>query len=304
MTNNPAVNSRLGNVIADNFNLSLYNVALNYTGVISELNSSQTLTVLAPNDASFMSAGYLDAVAIKGANKELLTMVIQYHVLQGKYNFNTLPFLFNQEVNTIGGLKIYATRWIKGADTVLTLNGSQIISKNLPGSNGLIQVINAVLTPPTYPLLTQAIANNDSLTFFNQALIRANLTTILQGTGTYTVFAPSNGAFNALGYATIDSINKTSPAVLKALMNYQILQGRKFIYDYVLSSDSTNTSQQAMFDGNNVTIDLIQDYNTGKYTGITINGIGNSQPATIIQGNILTGNGVVHVINQVLKPNF
>jgi uncharacterized surface protein with fasciclin (FAS1) repeats len=302
--NNTGLDNRIGNIITDNFNLSLFNAALNYTGLYPQLNSTQTLTVLAPDDPSFNNAGYSSAVSVRAANKAVLTQVIRYHVLAGKYDFNTLPFLFNQEVKTIDGLSMYVTRWVKGKDTVLTVNGTQIVSKNLPGSNGLIQVINAVLTPSTYPLLTQAIASNDSLTFFSQALVRANLNSTLQANGPYTVFAPTNGAFKAMGYASLDSINHTSPATLNALLKYQMLSGRKFVYDYVLSTDSTNISKQAMLDGNNLTVNVQQDPYTLKYTGITLQGIGNTSPVTLINQNILTGNGVLHVINRVLKPNF
>lgn len=303
-TSNSTVDNRVGYIITDNFNLSLFNDALNYTGLYPELNTSQIITVLAPDDPSFTAANYGTDVLIRGANKTLLTQTMQYHILSGKYNFNTLPFLFNQEVSTITGLKMYVTRWIKNADTILTVNGTQITSKNLPGSNGLIQVINAVLTPSTYPLLTQAIADDPSLTYFNQALIRANMSGTLSGTTAYTVFAPTNAAFQAIGYATLDSINNTDPAKLAALLKYNMFAGRKFIYDYVLTTDATNITQQAMSDGNELTINVIQDPNTGDYTGITLQGIGNAAPANLVKQNILTGNGVLHEIDTVLKPNF
>lgn len=304
-SNNNAGNdaNRIGYIISDNFNLSLFNTALNYTGLYPTLNSSQTLTILAPDDPSFNAAGYANATAVTSASRTVLTQILRYHILAGKYDFNTLPFLFNQEVKTIDGLSMYVTRWVKNTDTVLTINGTQIVSKNLAGSNGLIQVINSVLTPSTYPLLSQAIAGNDSLTFFNQALIRANLAGTLQQAGPYTVFAPTNNAFRAAGYPTIESINNADPTALAALMKYQILSGRKFVYDYVLSTDATNISQQAMLDGNNVTINLIQN-NVQQYNGITVQGIGNSAAANLLTQNVLTGNGVLHIIDQVLKPNF
>jgi uncharacterized surface protein with fasciclin (FAS1) repeats len=304
VTGNSDADNRIGYIITDNFNLSLFNIALNYTGLYPQLNTSQIITVLAPDDPSFNAAGYADAVAIEGSNKADLTQILKYHVLSGKYDFNTLPFLFNQEVTTMDGLKMYVTRWIKNQDTVLTVNGTQITSKNLPGSNGLIQVIDAVLTPSTYPLLTQAIAADPSLTYFNQALIRANMVSTLNGSNIYTVFAPTNAAFMALGYATLDSINNTDPAKLAALLKYNMFAGRKFIYDYVLTTDASNITQQAMSDGNVVTVDLIQDPNTGDYTGITLQGIGNAGQASIVKSNILTGNGVLHETDTVLKPNF
>ena len=302
-TDNSAFN-RVGYIITDNFNLSLFNDALNYTGLYPELNSSQTLTVLAPDDPSFTAANYGTDVLIRGANKALLTQTMQYHILSGKYDFNTLPFLFNQEVTTITGLKMYVTRWIKNTDTVLTVNGTQITSKNLPGANGLIQVIDAVLTPSTYSLLTQAIATDPSLTYFNQALVRANMTSLLSGNTVYTVFAPTNAAFQAIGYASLDSINNTPPATLAALLKYNIFAGRKFIYDYVLTTDNSNITTQAMSDGNSVTINVLQDPNSGNYTGISLQGIGNAAPASLVKQNILTGNGVLHETNTVLKPNF
>src|ERR1700761_3299277 len=80
-TNSNGASNRLGFIITDNFNLSLFNDALNYTGVYPLLNTSQTITVLAPDDPSFTTAGYGTDVLIRGSNKDMLTQVLKYHIL-------------------------------------------------------------------------------------------------------------------------------------------------------------------------------------------------------------------------------
>lgn len=300
---NGDLDNRLGYIIEDNkFNFSFFNAALIVTGTTPLLLEKGPFTVLVPDNTAFLNDGYIDEQAVMTRSRAFLDNMVQYHILDGTWELNRLSFRFNHEITTHGGAKMYVTRWVKDGDTVLTINGARVLAQNLPASNGLIQVLNDVLAPLTQQDLSDAIAADTSLTFFNVALQQAGMKTLLEGEGPYSIFVPSNNAFRAEGFPSIDSVNNTDPAILRDMINYHILNGRRFIYDYVLSTDASEQNQQAMLNGNNINIQLIR---SGlDYSGITVQGTGNTSAATIIRGNVLAGNGVLHVIDQVLKENF
>ena len=296
--------NRLSFVMSANFNLTLFTAGLDYTHYADTLQQPGPYTVLAPSDAAFEAAGYSSAVAIQAAGSAM-NQLIGYHILGGVYPLDQLPFLFNQEIRTLDDEAMYVTHWVKNNDTVVTINGATVISLNLPASNGVIQVLNQVLNPSLYTTVQQAVAADPALTYFNAALLHSGLAATLQGAGPFTLFAPVNSAFVAMGYPTTDSINHTDPAVLASLLNYHILSGRRFVNDFVLTTDATNNSQQVMLDGTNITVHLVPDpSNPGSYSGITVQGTGNTSASTLVRQNVLAGNGVLHTIDQVLKTEY
>jgi len=305
--NTPAASNsydnRLGFFMADNFDLTLFNVGLTFTHYTDTLLQPGPYTVLAPTDEAFEAAGYPTAVAVEAAGS-LMTQIIGYHILRGVYQFGLLPYEFNQEIYSLNGSPLFVTHWVKNGDTVITVNGATIAVSNLPASNGLVQQLNAVLNPPIYANVQQAVTDDPTLTFFNAALLRSGLADTLRGAGPYTVFAPDNAAFQAAGFPSTDSINQTDPAVLASLLTYHIVANRRFINDYILTTGATNTSQQVMLDGNDLNIDLVLGNTPGAYSGITLLGSGNTTAANLVRQNVMAGNGVLHTIDQVLKTNF
>lgn len=295
-------NSKINLVIADNFNLSAFNAALKRSRLDLELqNGSGPYTTLAPSDAAFGSAGYNGSVGVLTADPTTVSRIANYHTLDGKYELNRLPFAFNQELRSRGG-KLYATHWIKGLDTILTINGAKVIAMNIPASNGVIQVLDRVLTPYLHDVLADAVAAESSITIFTQALKTSGLLQTVAGSGPYTIFAPDNAAMRAMGYTSVEEVAKMDPEVLKTQMSYHILSDRRFVFDYILSAGPANTSRQAMLDGNSITVRLTPDpAMPGSFNGITLRGIGNTTDVKLVKQDILTGNGVLHIIDAGLR---
>jgi len=295
-------NNKINLVVADNFNLSAMSATLRRSGLDKTLQTGDgPYTVLAPSDLAFNNAGYGSALAVLGANGALIAQIANYHTMDGNYELNKLPYLFNQELRSRGG-KMFATHWIKGTDTVLTINGSRVLSSNIQASNGLIQVINQVLTPYTHDRLGDAIAADKDITLFSQALKTSGVLETISGTGPFTIFAPSNEAMQARGYQTVEQILNTDPLQLKSLIDYHVVRDRRFIYDYILSTGSSNTTKQAMLNGNTVDIKLLADPQApGSFNSISLRGIGNTSDVALVKRDILTGNGVLHVISNTLR---
>lgn len=296
------ITSRLNFIIGDNlFNFSYFNAGLGRTPYRVTLTQAGPYTVLLPDNNAFIAAGYGSENAVLTESASVLNNMIGYQIVSGAWQLDQLPFRFNQELTSLTGGKLYVTRWVKNQDTVVTINGSRVVSYNMKASNGLIQVINTVLQPLVHKTLSEAISSDPQFTYLNAALQKAGMKTLLEQETAYTVFAPVNSAFVAAGYAAIQDIQQADAASLQKLLRYHLFGGRKFVYDYILATGPSDKSEQAMLSGNNITVNLLK---SGiNYTGITVKGIGNSSVATITKPNVLAGNGVLHTINQVLKEN-
>lgn len=295
-------NDKISAIIADNFNLSAYNTALIRTGLAKATDKEGLFTAIAPSDDAFRDAGLGNSTTILSVEPSRLSSIMNYHILNGVYEFNKLPFLFNQEIRSANGGKLFVTHWVKQGDTILTINGAKIVSKNVQASNGLIQVIDRVLEPYSHNKVIEAIASDRNLSLFHQALQRAGLVETLNGQGPYTVFAPDNTAMAAFGLHTIEEINSMDPAILQELMRYHILSDRRFVYDYVLSTGAANRSDQTMIDGKSIQVILKPNPQVaGAFTGIELKGTGNTSVIQLTKRDVLTGNGVVHTIGSLLK---
>lgn len=159
-------------------------------------------------------------------------------------------------------------------------------------SNGVIHVINKVLMPPSGNIVAAA-QGNTNLSFLVAAVTRAsagstNVAQVLSGTGPFTVFAPTNAAFQAAGFANIAAIQAADPNVLASILTYHVVQGRVF------SSDLTNGATPETLNGADLTISL-----SG---GVKVKGNGNASAANVVAADMVTTNGVVHVVDQVLLP--
>ncbi|ASZ14756.1 fasciclin [Chitinophaga sp. MD30] len=295
-------NNRINLVVADNFNLSIFNAVLRRSTLDKVLQQGiGPYTLLAPSDQALVRAGYNSRLAVLSADATTIVRIANYHTLDGRYELNKLPYLFNQELRSRGG-KMFATHWIKGTDTILTINGARVIAANIPASNGVVQVVDQVLTPYLHDRLGNAVAAGDDITLFSQALKTSGLLETINGEGPFTIFAPNNDAMIARGYTTVQQILATDPQELKELVSYHIVRDRRFIYDYILSTGPSNATRQAMLNGNSVDIKLLPDPQApGSFNSISLKGIGNTNETQLSRRDILTGNGVLHVINGTLR---
>lgn len=116
------------------------------------------------------------------------------------------------------------------------------------------------------------------------ALQAAGLVDALKGDGPFTVFAPTDAAFAALGQDTINDLLKPeNKAKLTSILTYHVVPGSVMASD-VVKLDSANT-----LNGQSVSIKVVD--------GQVL--VGN---ATVAQTDIAASNGVIHVIDAVLLP--
>lgn len=115
------------------------------------------------------------------------------------------------------------------------------------------------------------------------AVQAADLVEVLKGEGPFTVFAPTDAAFAALPEGTVESLlmpeNKDQ---LVAVLTYHVVAGK------VMSGDLSEGLTAKTVQGSEITITLDG--------GPKVNG------ANIVQADIETDNGVIHVIDAVILP--
>ena len=280
--------------------LSLFGYALNATHYNDTLVKPGPFTVLCPSNAAFINAGYASGVdIIKAAG--LMNTLLPYYIIRKEVKFNSLPLAFGQPITASNGQTIYITHWQNSRDTAIIANGIRLSTYDKSAANGLVNITDGLLAPPVYKDVQEAVSGNANLTFFNAAIIHAGLTATLKSNTVYTLFAPVNTAFAAMGINSVADVYNTDPAVLKEFVNAHIVAGRNFVYDYILKADvTTNSYAETMLNGAKLAITLIPDNSLpGRFLGIQIQGA-SGNTTTISKPNVLAANGVVHSINSIL----
>ena len=113
------------------------------------------------------------------------------------------------------------------------------------------------------------------------ALQAADLVETLKGPGPFTVFAPTDAAFAKIPKADLDALIQNKAKLAKVL-TYHVVAGK------VMAADVVKLKQAKTVEGQNVMID--------SSSGVKIN------DATVTKADIVTSNGVIHVIDTVLLP--
>jgi uncharacterized surface protein with fasciclin (FAS1) repeats len=116
------------------------------------------------------------------------------------------------------------------------------------------------------------------------AIKAAGLVDTLKGDGPFTVFAPTNDAFAALPAGTVENLLKPeNKDQLVAILTYHVIPGR------VMSADiAGKTASVASVQGSSLSIDAT--------SGVMVDN------AMVTTADIITSNGVIHVINKVVLP--
>ncbi|WP_069129927.1 fasciclin domain-containing protein [Rhodohalobacter halophilus] len=126
--------------------------------------------------------------------------------------------------------------------------------------------------------------DTDNLSTLVAAIEAAGLVDVLKGDGPFTVFAPTNEAFDALPDGTLESLlMPENRDQLVEILTYHVIPAE------VMSGDLSDGMMAETVEGSEVTISL-SDY------GAKVN------DANIASADIEASNGVVHVIDAVILP--
>jgi uncharacterized surface protein with fasciclin (FAS1) repeats len=259
-------------------------------GLAGTLTTGGPFTVFAPTDGAFAAllTELNTTAAALLADVPLLTAVLQYHVVSGKVLKAQIPL--GKAISPLAG----GVFKIDAAGSAVTITDgrnrtSNIIATDLLASNGIIHVIDKVLLPPNLNIVQTAQSISDFSTLV-AAVQAAGLVNTLSGPGPFTVFAPTNAAFAAL----LTELGVTQQALLAnttlltAVLTYHVVPGR------VLKADITAGAPITTVQGETFTIAA-----SGSDLVITDR---RNRASKITATDVLTSNGVIHVIDKVILP--
>ena len=228
----------LGYVLGDNPNLSSFNTAVKRSGISEQLLGEGDLAVFAPSNLAFERVSAYFPNALTGPIEPVSNMT-KYHIAENVIDVNMKELGKYKEVSTLSGEKIYYARWYDNyrKDTVMMVNGCLVNKRRANATNGVLYVLDRVLSLPTHHSLLDFINHRDDLTLFAQAIIYADMKAVFSGSELYTVFAPNNNAMYAAGYSSLESIREADPLVLRKLILEHILKDRFFVKDFYMLGD-------------------------------------------------------------------
>ena len=145
-------------------------------------------------------------------------------------------------------------------------------------------------------IIQNAVNSNDHTTLV-AAVKAAGLVDTLEGTGPFTVFAPTNEAFAALPAGTVDNLLKPeNKDQLVKILTYHVVPGRltyKALKEQIDAGGGQATLKTVQ--GGDLTVMMNGDH------GITVKDAqGNTANVTIM--NVMQSNGVIDVVDKVLMP--
>ncbi len=273
----------MAEALADDGNFSSLFSGLDQVGLDSALSTATNHLMFAPINAAFAD------VDISTMSVTELELILLNHL----QTTTTAGFTDNLETGYIPTLasgpdETSVSMYInKGEDGTIVLNGISTIveaQQNIGTTNGVIQGVDAILTPPT--VIDHLLANPD-YSMVAAAIEEAGLNTTLSGDGPFTIFAPTNLAFeeflmttNTLfGWATVADI---PAATLEEVLTYHVVSGENVISAEVDGINPTSL-QGSSFSVAGTSIDDPSETD-----------------ANIVATDIQAVNGIVHGIDKVL----
>jgi monofunctional biosynthetic peptidoglycan transglycosylase len=236
------------------------------------------VTVFAPTNKTFEA---IPADRVKfltsAAGRETLRTILKHHALPTALDSGSL--LQGRGVIALSGRNLAIDR------EELTIAGASLLIADVPFDGGIACVIDRVMKPETRSI-AELIGQDPRLSTLLKAVTAAGLAAQLGGEneGPWTVLAPSNEAFAALGEGTIKEL-MADPAQLAKILSAHVIASR------IRRSDMIAQRSARTLLGREAVIFALND---GR---ITADGAG------IMTGDIEASNGIIHIIDRVIVPD-
>lgn len=270
-------------IATENDSFSTLEAALIKANLVSALEADGPFTVFAPtNDAFDMLFEDLGVNGIEDLSAEALTPILLYHVVGANAKSSSLSTGYLPTLNMATPDDMAAKVYVDLNNGVMLNGASKVSTADVEAKNGVIHVIDKVLLPPT--VVDIAIAN-PNFSILVEAVVKAGLVDALMADGPFTVFAPTNEAFEMLfDELNVSGIADLSAEALTPILLYHVVSGN------VLSSEVATgmvptLNEMAKIDMN------VSDM------GVMLN-----ESTKVIAVDVQGTNGVIHVIDKVLLP--
>ncbi len=146
------------------------------------------------------------------------------------------------------------------------------------------------------PNIVGVAAGNENFSTLVAAVKAADLVKTLSSNGPFTVFAPTNAAFEALPEGTVESLLKPeNKSTLTSILTYHVVAGKVMAADVVKAiKDNGGEYVVETVQGNKLTLSLSGD------SVVLTDAKGGT--ATVAQADVAASNGVIHAIDAVVMP--
>ena len=160
------------------------------------------------------------------------------------------------------------------------------------------------IVEPVGPTLSEVLAENDDLGTFARLIEQANMGPFIEGADSYTLFAPTDAAFEAVPESTLTFLTDPENAsTLRAVLGYHLLRNRMESGALINGIEGGSDGEASMTTSNNYTLAgrMGEPEAEGEAAPVVLVDA-NGDIATIVTTDIDTGNGIVHKIDAVLMP--
>lgn len=280
--------------IADSRTDSLV-VALTEANLVSVFQNPGSYTVFAPTNKAFVTLLATNSSwnKISDIDNLLLINILSYHAVQDR-------ILAENLTDDSYGITLNAQGSVNNEYTVLEVdlaggakinNSAKVTETDILATNGVVHIIDQVLMPQN---IVGLAINDERFTTLVSALqvFGDTLTGALSGNGPFTVFAPTNEAFQRLldSNPAWNSLSDIPRATLDAVLKYHVVSGVN-----AQSDEITHGQVLPTLNGSTLTVDLT--------TGAQLMTSDMNQAAVnIIVTNVQGTNGVIHAVDNVLLP--
>jgi len=262
--------------------LSTLVTALKAAGLVETLSGKGPYTVFAPTNKAFRFLRPAELTYLLN-NKTALIKVLEYHVADGSVLSSALTN--GEKIKSLEGANVSVTITKEGTVTKVMINEATVQVADVNASNGVVHIIDEVLIPPGLEVPTiPEVAVSNGLKTLVAALTAAKLDFFLSGKAPFTVFAPTDAAFNNLPKGVLAALLKPENSKdLVKLLEYHVVSGE------FASADLKNGQHVKTFEGQDVNVTI---------SGSTVS----IDKAKVTKADVYAGNGVVHVIDAVMLP--
>jgi transforming growth factor-beta-induced protein len=244
-------------------------------------------TIFAPTDEAFA------AVDLEGLSNEEVVQLLLNHVISGSAESTDFSngYIFSSATENFTGNENNINMYVN-VDGGITLNGvSTVITDNINASNGVVHVVDAVIPIPDITTFATADSRFDTLV---EALTRddqpdfVSILSSFDSPAPFTVFGPTNDAFSdLLVELDLTDLSEIDTATLTSTLNTHVVAG-ELLREESLTLGTVNTLGD----------DFELDPSINVITDL------NGRDINIIITNVQAGNGVIHVVDQVILPQL
>ncbi|MFC3095602.1 adhesin [Alteromonas sediminis] len=266
--------------------------ALTQADLVSTLaDPDANFTVFAPTDDAFAKIDSDTLGALIEDFDALRAVLLQHVVLDAAVDSVTAFSLAGTDVETASGALI-PTAINQETDT-LTIGGANVVITDIVTDNGIIHVIDSVIigdvelpTPAT--TIVDVAAGNENFSTLVSLLQATGLDAALDdASADFTVFAPTNAAFDALDPELFAALG-ADPEALSNVLLYHVAEGS-------VASDAALMVAQ----GDDSLVEMLN----GESTALSLSGSDLYINTSLVSStDIMADNGIIHVVDQVIVP--